>query len=45
MYTEEFEELKFNGNRGRDDFIEQVLNVVDFVSDSEKREISKLLDI
>ncbi|WP_303723203.1 hypothetical protein [Methanobrevibacter thaueri] len=44
MYHEEFEDLKFTGNKGRDAFIEQVLNVVDFVSDSEKKEISKLLD-
>lgn len=45
MYQEEFEELKFNGNRGRDAFVEQVLNVVDFIFSKDKKEISELLDI
>lgn len=45
MYEEEFDDLKFNVNRGRDAFIEQVLNVIEVVSDSEKKEISDLLDI
>ena len=44
MFEEEFEELKFDVNRGRDAFIEQVLNIVDFVSLEELNYISELLE-
>lgn len=44
MFEEDFEEPKFEVNKGRDAFIEQVLNIVDFVSHEELNYISELLE-
>ena len=44
MFEEEFEELKFNGNRGRDAFVEEILDILEPVSQEELDDISKLLE-
>lgn len=46
MFKEEINELKFESNRGRDEFIEEVLNSIDNKpTQDELNEISKLLNI
>jgi hypothetical protein len=44
MFQEEFEEERFHGNRGRDAFIDQILNIPDPFTKEDKEEIAKLLD-
>ena len=44
MCEEDFEEPKFEVNKGRDAFIEQVLTIVDFVSHEELNYNSELLE-
>ena len=46
MFVEEINEIEFESNRGRNEFIEEVMDVLDtHVTDDEIEEISKLLDI
>lgn len=46
MFVEEIPEERFHSNRGRDKFIENVLNSLDNkVTDEEIDEVSRLLDI
>lgn len=44
MFQEEFEEERFNGNRIRDAFIDDILSIPDPISEEEKKEISELLE-
>ena len=44
MYQEEFEEERFHVNRGRDAFIDQILNIPDPVTKLDREEIAKLLE-
>lgn len=44
MYQEEFEEERFNVNRGRDAFIDQILSIPDPVTKVDREEIEKLLE-
>ena len=44
MFEEEFEELKFNGNRGRDAFVEEILDILEPVSQEEVDDTSELLE-
>ena len=46
MFVEEVEEIQFDTYRGREEFIKEVLEVVDNkVTDEELKEISELLDV
>ena len=44
MFEEEFEEPKFDVNKGRDAFIEEILDILEPVSQKELDDISKLLE-
>lgn len=44
MYQEEFEEERFSVNRGRDAFIDQILDIIDPVSEEDIEDISELLE-
>ncbi len=44
MFEEKIEKERFNVNRGREAFIERILNIPDPVTKAEKEEISKLLE-
>lgn len=45
MFKEEIMELKFESNKGRDEFIEDVLNSIDNkITSDELNEISKLFN-
>ena len=44
MFEEDFEELKFNGNRGRDAFVEEILDILEPVSQEEVDDTSELLE-
>ena len=44
MYQEEFEEERFHVNRGRDAFIDKILNIIDPISDVTEEEISELFE-
>ena len=46
MFVEEMNEIEFESNRGRDAFIEEVMDVLDNnLTNDEIEEISKLLEI
>lgn len=46
MFVEEINEIEFESNRGRDAFIEEVMDVLDNnLTNDEIEEISKLLEI
>ena len=46
MFVEEMNEIEFESNRGRDAFIEEVMDVLDnHLTNDEIEEISKLLEI
>lgn len=44
MFVEEFEEPKFDVNRGRDAFIEEVLEILEPLTSDELDDISNLLE-
>ena len=44
MYEEKIEKERFHGNRGRDAFINQILNIPDPVTKVDREEIAKLLE-
>ena len=44
MFQEKFEEERFEVNRGRDAFIDQILNIPDSVTQEEIEEVSELLE-
>ena len=45
MFVEEFEDLKFESNKGRDAFIEQILNSLNpIINEFKLNEISKLIE-
>ena len=43
MFQEKIEKERFSVNRGRDAFVDQILNIPDPVTRADKEEISKLL--
>lgn len=43
MFEEKIEKERFNGNKGRDAFIDQILNIPNPVTNTDKEEIAKLL--
>ena len=46
MFVEEINEIEFESNRGRNEFIEEVMDVLDnHLTNDEIEEISKLLEI
>lgn len=44
MFEEKFEEERFNGNRERDAFIDEILSIPDPVTQEDIDEISELLE-
>ena len=44
MFEEKIEKERFNGNRGRDAFINELLEIIDPITEDDKKEISKLLE-
>ena len=44
MFQEDLGEERFYGNRGRDAFIDQILDVIDPVFEEDIKEISELLE-
>jgi hypothetical protein len=44
MFQEKIEKERFNGNRGRDAFIDQLLDVIDPITEDDKKEIAELLE-
>ena len=44
MFQEKPEEERFSVNRGRDEFLDQLLEVFNTVTEDEKKEISELLE-
>ena len=44
MFVEEFEEPEFNGNKGRDVFVKEILDILEPITPEELDEISNLLD-
>lgn len=43
MFQEDLGEERFTVNRGRDAFIDQILEIIDPISDDDKEEITELL--
>ena len=44
MFEEKIEKERFHGNRGREAFIDQILNIPDPVTKVDREEIAKLLE-
>ena len=44
MFEEKFEEERFEVNRDRDAFIDEILNIPDSITDKDIEEISELLE-
>ena len=44
MFQEDLGEERFSVNRGRDAFIDQLLDIIDPITDEDKEEISELLE-
>lgn len=44
MFQEDLGEERFSVNMGRDAFIDQILEIIDPITDDDKEEISELLE-
>ena len=44
MFEEKIEKERFHGNRGREAFVKQVLDILDPITENDKEEIAKLLE-